>query len=456
MTIIDALAPGGALHALTAYKQFVLRSGKIPAGSVSDPSTWAYAKDLLPYVNDTVELGFVFGDDDPFYFVDLDKCLQADGAWSPVALRVLAMLPGAYVEVSMSGKGLHIFGQGRPPDGHANRNTAEGLELYTTGRFVALTGWNHQGDASVPGEAGLVELGAAYFMRNGNGAGPPATWTTEPADGWDGPDDDAALIRKARKSTSAAAAFGAGATFDQLWTADVDALGAAFPPQGDGPYDASGADASLAQRLAFWTGRNCERIERIMRQSALPREKWNREDYMRRTILGAVARQVDVYSTPRAVDPAPALAARTEPVDAVGPQLLVAAQQRTHFAGCTYIRDLHRIYTPDGALYKPDTFKAVYGGYRFFMDAQNDKTTDDAFKAFTQSQAVRYPQADGICFRPEVPSGSIQNDERRALLNIYVPIETPRSAGDPSRSGRSLATRRSPRRRASTPASGVG
>src|SRR5574344_502509 len=60
-------------------------------------------------------------------------------------------------------------------------------------------------------------------------------------------------------------------------------------------YDSSMADAGLAQHLAYWTGNNCDRIFTLMWRSGLVREKWQREDYLQRTILRAVALQDKFY-----------------------------------------------------------------------------------------------------------------------------------------------------------------
>ena len=54
------------------------------------------------------------------------------------------------------------------------------------------------------------------------------------------------------------------------------------------------------QHLAFWTGKDAARIERLMRRSALVREKWDRDDYLGpRTIMGAISRQVQVLQDKR-------------------------------------------------------------------------------------------------------------------------------------------------------------
>lgn len=122
--------------------------------------------------------------------------------------------------------------------------------------------------------------------------------STVPVPEWRGPEDDGELIRRALASRSASATFGDVASFADLWSANESALRVAFPDPSR-PYDASRADAALAMRLVFWTGANGERIERLMRRSALLREKWDRADgaygtYLRRTIANAIARGGDV------------------------------------------------------------------------------------------------------------------------------------------------------------------
>lgn len=139
-----------------------------------------------------------------------------------------------------------------------------------------------------------------------------------PVPEWRGPTDDADLIRRAMASRSAAAAFGDVASFADLWSANEAALRVAFPDPSR-PYDASRADAALAMRLAFWTGAHGMRIERLMRQSKLRRDKWDRADsaygtYLRRTIANAIARGGDVLNDK---PPAPSLTGVAAPSGAV-------------------------------------------------------------------------------------------------------------------------------------------
>ncbi|MCK4822868.1 hypothetical protein KA005_44305, partial [bacterium] len=113
-----------------------------------------------------------------------------------------------------------------------------------------------------------------------------------------------------------------------------------------------------------------------------------------------------------------------------GFQFLTIDKQQALFEGCCYVRDLHKVFTPDGGLLKPDQFKAVFGGYVFALDTINDKTTRNAWEAFTESQATHFPKVSITCFRPEVVSGAVIEEESRTLVNTYVPIDIIMTEGD--------------------------
>lgn len=251
---------------------------------------WEQASMLLPAWGQGYCLGWVITPATGVWCLDVDNCVTPEGQWSDTAARLFALLPRAAAEVSLSRKGLHFWGTGPVPP-HGKKCTALGLELYTELRMVALTCEVLQGDASADHTAEIASLVASCFP-------PPAAMQSAPDSGpspeWRGPADDAELLRRAMRSGGAAAAFGGKASFADLWTANVPALARCYPDSGERPYDASSADAALAQHLAFWTGRDAARIERLMRRSALARDKWEREDYMHRTIAGACGRQVQV------------------------------------------------------------------------------------------------------------------------------------------------------------------
>ena len=124
------------------------------------------------------------------------------------------------------------------------------------------------------------------------------TWTKTAVSEYTGPDDDDELIEKLRliQPSVTQANNRDRATFSELFDADTNALKKHYPcPRGERDYDPSAADAALCQHLAFGTGRNCERILRLMRRSRLVREKWNRPAYLTRTIERAVSLQDRIY-----------------------------------------------------------------------------------------------------------------------------------------------------------------
>jgi P4 family phage/plasmid primase-like protien len=313
-----------ALETLKTHRQFILyrlspsqarpgKTDKFPCDasgrvvSAHDPAHWMSAQGaerLAQQFGNGYGVGFVLTPDSKRFCLDIDNCLQADGQWSPLALQLCAMFPGAAVEVSASNCGLHIWGSytGDMPL-HGCKNEALGIELYTEKRFIALGRPDGTvGTVATDCTMAIHSAIALYFPPDAALA-LAQEWTTAPCAEWRGPTDDDALIQRAMRSQSTASAFGGKATFSDLWTGNAEALGRSYPAEGR-PYDASQADAALAQRLAFWTGKDCERIRRLMERSALARDKWNRADYLQRTILGAVGRQEEVL-TDKAPTPLP-------------------------------------------------------------------------------------------------------------------------------------------------------
>lgn len=404
------------------------------AGDPTDPALWMTFDQCSAYSD---KIGFVFTKDDPFFFLDIDGAYDAaTGQWSEIANYLVQQFNGAAVEVSQSGKGLHIFGTGTVPE-HSCKYEPLGLELYTDARFCAMTGNSAQGDIMSDHSPALSVIAPHYFPP-GVKLDDTKLWTAEPCDDWAGPTDDDELLRRALKSKSMANRFGDKASFKDLFERNVDVLGKCYPDHdGDRPYGESNADSAIAQHLAFWTGNDCERIERIMRKSALVRDKWARVDYMKRTILKATSGQTSFYNDPKAKEAAPRdLEAEagdlvTEPgVLRSGTQFMPASGQLEHFKSCVYVSHLHKVLTPSGEMLKPDRFRVRYGGYLFSMDSANDKTSKNAWEVFTESQALHFPKVDRATFRPREEPASIFEDEGLSFVNTYVPCPVKRVEGD--------------------------
>lgn len=448
-----------ALAALGAYRQFIVvqlspsaakpgKTDKWPLdprtgrrADAHDPSNWLDAATACATATawgPSYCVGFVFTEADPFWFLDIDACLVS-GQWSQLATQLLQLLAGAAVEVSQSLAGLHIFGSGAVPL-HRSRDIYDlGLEFYTEKRFVALTGFSAAGDASTQHPAAIEWLVANYFPPGGNtGTSDAAAGEGGPREDWSGPADDDVLIERMLRSSSNAAKFGAKARFSDLFEGNLDALSKHFP-DAQRAYNASSADSAMASHLAFWTGCDAERMERIMRRSALVRPKWDdHPQYLRGAtwscITAACAIQNEVLTDKDAEPgPGPALIENVEaPAQTAiaGNTFLDAAGQIEHFKGCVYIINDHAVLVPGGKLLKPERFNAIYGGRTFTMDQGNTKVSKKAFEAFTESQILNAPCADEAAFRPDLPPGVVTEMGGQRVANKYWPVDVPRKVGD--------------------------
>lgn len=267
---------------------------------VNDPSTWTdFDTALAAYQRGGWSgLGVVLTDDDDLVGIDLDKCLNPDtGELDPEAARIVAELP-TYCETSPSGRGLRLFGFGKLPQGGRRKGK---VEMYEAGRYLTVTGHQFNGHSTlVEITPELATVHARIFGTGAAGAGgAPVASKPGPVDP---PDlDDAALLDKARRAKN-------GADFERLWSGDASGHGG----------DASAADLALCNLLAFWTGNDPARIDRLFRQSGLFRPKWDKvhhsdgRTYGQATIDKAIAGNRETYSGKPGADTAQAQAQREQ------------------------------------------------------------------------------------------------------------------------------------------------
>lgn len=270
------------------------RMHRMPA---NDPANWMTCSDARAVLaslrarNDghTYTLGFWLSADTGYWFLDIDKCMT-NGQLSPLAQTLFNMFPGAAYEWSSSGQGLHIFGRGAVPEHRRKDAHGFNLEFYTDKRGIAfgLSG-QFYGSADTTHDIAIGQLIAAYFPPNALHAGDILDSQFDaPVPAWSGPTDDnelIALIRR-RERLDAAAVFAglppSRATFSDLFDGNRDVLERVYAGQSDMDY-------ALIGMLSFWTGRDAIRTERIMRRSALYREKWDsqrgKDTYIRYSIL---------------------------------------------------------------------------------------------------------------------------------------------------------------------------
>jgi hypothetical protein len=228
-------------------------------------------------------VGFVFTQDDSFTGVDLDDCIE-DGEIAPWALQIVDSLD-SYAEISPSKTGIKIIAKGSLPTDTTGRRRGS-VEMYHSGRYFTITGEAlESGKGITESQAALDTLyGGIVADRDAKAAQKhtgtkaatqtPQDARTTTAAGFSG--DDKRLLEKASRKQLFRALFHGGNI--------------------SGFKSPSDADVALCGMLAFWTGKDAERMDRLFRASALYREKWERRDYRESTIEAAISRCRDVYT----------------------------------------------------------------------------------------------------------------------------------------------------------------
>ena len=95
--------------------------------SVTDPTTWSTYEAASAT---GAPLGFVLGDG--VGCIDLDACLDENGIPNEATRTLLAYYEGSYVEISPSGRGLHIWGTAAPRRGFKREWKGQRIEFYST------------------------------------------------------------------------------------------------------------------------------------------------------------------------------------------------------------------------------------------------------------------------------------------------------------------------------------
>jgi hypothetical protein len=195
-------------------------------------------------------IAFVIADGDPYVFIDLDEVLEEGRIVIPEVADIVYSF-NSYTEVSCSGKGLHIITRAKKKTTRCRVLKRPWLEVYDHARFVAMTGnlWTPDHSEITEGQGALDEL----CDRHLSVAEPEATQShfrtrAELT--------DEQVISKCRNLK--------GKKFVNLWFGDTSRY--------DG--DDSSADLALCSMLAGHSS-DRDQIDRLFRQSALFREKWD-------------------------------------------------------------------------------------------------------------------------------------------------------------------------------------
>jgi putative DNA primase/helicase len=248
--------------------------------SSKDPATWTSFDNALKckgFIPGAEGLGFMF--DGTFTGIDLDHCLINDNvAPSTTDLAIdVAKILRSYTEVTPSGTGLHIIVDGIIEHGNC-KNQDGTIEFYTKERFFTFTGDRVLNSPDIVKNIdGLTEVFKKYVDNQQN---PIQSNIIQhnPTD----PVDVTIVMDRIKKCIN----------YDEILSlllGDTSSCG----------DDWSKAEFKLCKHLAFFSGRDKDVMDQIVRGSGLMRDKWDEQrgsgTYGSRTIDKACEKTAEVY-----------------------------------------------------------------------------------------------------------------------------------------------------------------
>jgi putative DNA primase/helicase len=245
--------------------------------STTNQNTWSTFKQAiftLENEKDISGIGFVFSGEDPYIGFDFDKCIDPlTGLVYPSVEQDIISLH-SYTEISQSGKGIHVIGIGANPDPDGKGNKKANVEMYSSGRYFAITGVLYNGYPehieSIP-ESLLKKLYLKYFITGPLESKPKTIEQFKSRNNLYLADEDIiSLCERASNSSK----------FNSLWHGST--AGYSSPSE---------ADMGLACIFAFYT-KDASQLQRLLRNSGLYRTKMDRTDY----ITGVIKKACDVTS----------------------------------------------------------------------------------------------------------------------------------------------------------------
>lgn len=222
--------------------------------SVNNPQTWeSYQNALHIYTRSKKWIhpydGIGFMCDGSFTVFDYDHVIE-QGVLNEQTHGLMQSLD-TYAELSPSETGIHQIAQGTIPTG-VHRD----IEMYCTGRFMTFTG-KHIINTPVDIMPRQEQVDALYDERV------PKKAVVDLHISVPLPSDES-ILERARCAKN-------GEKFRRLY----DEGDASEYPKADGSPDYSSADMALCAMLTYWTYGDEQAIDRLFRESALYRDKWD-------------------------------------------------------------------------------------------------------------------------------------------------------------------------------------
>jgi len=252
----------------------------------NNPATWA----PFPVATAAFEqgagkyagVGYVPSDEDPYTGIDLDDCITEAGKVASWAASWIALLD-SYTERSPSGRGLRVFTRAVLPVTGGKRGP---VEMYRTLHYLTVTGRHLPGTpATINARQESVEAmyRAVFTPASAKAEATPPSFAR--AEGLPSDDTDLLALAFQAKNGEKIRALYAG-----NWQAEYTSQ--------------SEADLALCALLAFYTGPDPARLDRLFRTSGLYRDKWDDvhfsggETHGQRCVHKALAGCAEFYRPP--------------------------------------------------------------------------------------------------------------------------------------------------------------
>ena len=231
------------------------RTTKVPYNAMTnqraksnDPSTWSDFKQAITALKDSNYKGLAILLGDGLCGLDVDHVdaelskFEEKPNSDNLVNRIKKLTDNSYMEVSQSGAGIHVLFKGLLPKNVNNHPNGKPFELYSKGRFFALTG-------------NLITDKPAYKTLDGvkmiNLVKATVGFKEKRAATYETGNNDLSVDEIINKILSS----DQGVKFKHLMDGNMD-----------GYSDPSSADMGLCNILAFWTNKDPIKMDTIFRQ----------------------------------------------------------------------------------------------------------------------------------------------------------------------------------------------